>query len=220
MMQKFLFIWQNFFFENIVFTLKQNLHRVLGVVILLIGFIFAVTYGIAQYSDKKQRIVASYVSGANYLAQKDSVLALRYFQYVYNKSNGMMEMLSLMNIIDILLEDKQYDKVFDIITDAISQKQKPELAIMLYSKMINTIYILQDKKFDSSKIVELAHNIQKKAEMLSVSGTLLPHKNTIMLELNSITKFRPQEYYISRVNEVQQSNAMQGVLLEIRNNYK
>lgn len=203
--------------ETVTFALKNNFHRVIGIIILLIGVIFGLTYGLMRYNDNKQKIVASYVAGSNYLAQKDSVLALRYFQYVYNKSSGMLEMLALMNIIDILIEDKQYAEVFDIMADALSQKQNPELAIMLYSKMINAIYLLREQKFDAGKLKELAENIQKKTETLRVSEAFSPHKNTIILELNGMTNLRPKEYYASRINRKQTANEMQNILLEIHN---
>ena len=216
-MQKLKFIWHNLSFEDFIFIMKENLHKIIGVSILVVSVIFFGSYILNERNSNNQKLVGHYVMSANYFAQNDSVLALQNAQIVYNNSKELLEVASLMQVVEILFKDKQYSQIFEILRDAISLKKKPDNAFLLYSFIFSSLQKLEKDGFEKEKIQELTKQIQQSLEKIAVIQNYSSHKMALLIELNAKTQLREKNYYI--VNQKGSSkNEMQNILKQISEN--
>lgn len=199
-MQNLKFILEYLSLESIAFYLKDNLHKVIGIFILAIGAVFTVLYYLNQNYDKNQQITGSYVISTNYFAEKDYVLSLRHAQNSYNNSKKLLEVASLMQVVDVLMLDEQYDKVFEIINDAVNLKQNSDEAFVLYSYIFKTLQTLHNKLPEKYSAIEVMKSVQEKLEHCNVSKGYLMHKNALLTEINAMTNLHKPGYYIAKID--------------------
>lgn len=116
------------------------------------------------------------------LAQKENAKALEAFQEIYNSSKGMIEAASFMQILDLLLEDKQYDTVISILPDITTLKQEEIITIILYTKALNVMSQLKiDKKISPNKEMELMKLFANSIKKTTISNEYLAHKQAIIV---------------------------------------
>lgn len=142
-----------------------------------------------QESKKKQEaLISEYLIAQDLLSQKENSQALKKFQYVYNSSKGLLEALSLLHVIDILTQDKQYDALKQILEEIVSLKAKPEILLILYSQSASILDFLQnEKQITSEDLKKFKTRFCNKLEKTKVPKAFLSHKITLMIAFDSHT---------------------------------
>jgi hypothetical protein len=100
----------------------------------------------SYYSAKKAEILTlQYIAAQSKIADMDKKSALELFQNVYNKSNGVLALLSAKEISQILASDGQYDNIFKIFEDADKNKKLTKNEkFMLMTSYFNAISTNQE----------------------------------------------------------------------------
>lgn len=199
-MQKFKLLLDFISLDVVAFFIKENLHRAIGAFILLVGLIFAITYFLNERNSNKERLLGEYVMSINYFSQNDLVLAARHSQNVYNNANGMIEMASLMQVVDVLFEDKQNEKIFDIISEAADAKHSHDNSFLFYSYLFQTIQKLEANGMAQSKALPLVSKIQRLLEKAKVSSNYSAYKIALLTEMNAITKIYNLNHYTKNIS--------------------
>lgn len=174
-------------FKDIDFILEETLlfvkkHIVILVAIVAIVFIsiFVVTYFISKNYEKKQNILSKYFIAQNFIYQKNNAQALKELQFVYANSSGILEAMAFSSIVDLLLEDKQYDAILVLISDISTLKQKPDIALMFVAKAVT---LLNNQNFSYEKTKDIKKNLYNFLKKLDVSKEFVTHKNILLVAL-------------------------------------
>jgi hypothetical protein len=134
----------------------------------------------------KQKLLSQYVLAQNLISQKENAQALHIMQSVYNSSKGVLEVLALTSIMDLLLQDNQFQAVEKLLLEALTLKQEPEIMLILYSKCLNTLQTLQTKKQISKESAQkISHDFQKSLQKQKVPNDFTPYKTALLLAFSS-----------------------------------
>ena len=215
-MQKFRFLLDFLSIDVVAFFIKENLHRAIGLLILFAGLIFAIAYFSNERNVNKERLLGEYIMSVNYFSQNDLVLAARHSQNVYNNASGMIEIASLMQVVDVLFEDKQNEKIFEIISEAADAKQGHDNSFLLYSYLFQTVQKLEANGISQSKTLPLISKIQRLLEKTKVASNYSAHKIVLLTEMNAITKIYNLNYYTRNASEDARSSEFGKFLNSIR----
>ncbi|MFT4967283.1 MAG: Ca2+-binding EF-hand superfamily protein [Candidatus Deianiraeaceae bacterium] len=169
-------------FEAFILRIKEHMKIFLIIFILLFCIIFCTTLLFSHFNTSKKDDMKKYIVASNMLAQKENAKALEAFQEIYNSSKGMIEAASFMQILDLLLEDKQYDTVISILPDITTLKQEEIITIILYTKALNVMSQLKiDKKISPNKEMELMKLFANSIKKTTISNEYLAHKQAIIV---------------------------------------
>ncbi len=171
----------DFLTEAFLLFIKENTKKVVITLITIFVCIFAIIFLSNKHQEKIDGLVSQYIIAQSKIAQKENADALKTFQHVYNNSKGTLEAMALINIIDILLQDKQPQAIKTLLEEIPTLKQKPEIFILLYSKALNTIDTLKKQKnIASVEEQKLFNTFAAHLENIKMPKEFLPHKYALL----------------------------------------
>ncbi len=151
--------------------------------IIFLG-IFTTLYLINRHNQKNEAILGKYLSAVNDVSENNNALALKKFEAVYNSSNGMLEVLSLIQIIDITIHEKQYSILPKLLKETLSLNVDATQSLIIYSKALTIIDIIKEKNVLSpERQTQLTLDLANKIKKLKVSKKLTPNKNILLIGL-------------------------------------
>lgn len=156
--------------------------------IIFLGFlasVFLTFFFINKNNAKKEVLLSQYISAVGILSQGDSETALKKFETVYNSSGDLLEILSLIQIIDITIEKEQYKAFPKLLEEVLSLKPKPTTALLLYTKAVTMLEVVKQKGIVTpTKADFLTKTLVAKIKKLNMEKEFYANKNTLLLTLN------------------------------------
>ena len=101
----------DFLTEGFLFFIKEHTKKFCAGLITVFFCIFFVIFFTSKHQEKIDELTSQYIIAQSKVAQKENADALKIFQHIYNNSKGILEAMALINIIDILLQDKQPETI-------------------------------------------------------------------------------------------------------------
>jgi hypothetical protein len=155
--------------------------------VIFIG-IFTTLFLVHRYNQKNEAILGQYLSAVNDVAQNDNALALKKFEIVYNSSNGMLTMLSLIQIIDITINEGHYKILPKLLKEILSLNLDATQSLIIYSKALTVLDITKERSILSpERQAKFTEDFANKVKNLKVSTKFLANKNALLIGLGQGT---------------------------------
>lgn len=182
------------FSDLILPYIARNIKTITITLCVIFLGIFTTLYFINKYNQKNEVILGKYLSAVNDVSENNNSLALKKFETVYNSSNGMLEVMSLIQIIDITIHEKQYKLLPKLLKEILSLNINPTQSLILYSKALLILDIIKEKNVLSpERQTQLTLELVNKIKKLKVSKGLIPNKNMLLIGLGeTITQTAPE----------------------------
>ena len=182
------------FSDLILPYIARNIKTITITLCVIFLGIFTTLYFINKHNQKNEAILGKYLSAVNDVSENNNSLALKKFETVYNSSNGMLEVMSLIQIIDITIHEKQYKLLPKLLKEILSLDINPTQSLILYSKALLILDIIKEKNVLSpERQTQLTLELANKIKKLKVSKKLTPNKNILLIGLgHHITQTAPE----------------------------
>jgi hypothetical protein len=183
--------------------IKRNIKKILFALIVIFLCIFAIFYLLNKKKQENENLLNTYLSAINDFSQNNEEIAIKKLQHVYNSSNDILEILSLLQIIDITIQRQQYTVIPQLLEEILSSQSNPEIQIILYSKGITILEeIKQRNVLKREKYEYFIKQFKKKIKKINSSENLDSNKNTLLLILNENIKPAKTENKLSNINTI------------------
>jgi len=151
-------------------------------------------YLINKNNQKNEEILAQYLSAVNDVAQNNNALALKKFEMVYNSPSGMLEVLSLMQIIDITVAEGQYKALPKLLEEILALKLDATQSLIIYSKALTVLEIAKEKNtLSTERQAKFTTDFANKVSKLKVPKRFIPNKNALLIGLGqTLTNATPE----------------------------
>lgn len=172
------------FSDLILPYIARNIKQIALILCVIFVGIFSTLYLINKHNQKNEAILEQYLSAANDVSEGNNALALKKFEMVYNSSSGMLEVLSLIQIIDITILEGQYKALPKLLEEILSLKLDATQSLVVYSKALTVLEIAKEKNVLSpERQVKFTQDIANKVSALKVAKKLIPNKNALLIGL-------------------------------------
>ncbi len=174
--------------------IARNIKRISIILMIIFIGIFATLYFFNKNNQKNEEILAQYLSAVNDVAQNNNALAMKKFEMVYNSSNGMLEVLSLIQIIDITVAEGQYKALPKLLEEILALKLDATQSLIIYSKALTVLEIAKEKNtLSTERQVKFTTDFANKVSKLKVPKRFIPNKNALLIGLGqTLTKATPE----------------------------
>ncbi len=165
--------------------IKRNIQKISLLLFLIFIGIFFTIYFTKKQSAKHEDLLKIYLSAVTELSQKEEEKALKKFEKVYNSSSGMLEILSLIQVVDITITKEQYEAFPKLLEEILSINTDGETSLTLYSKAITILAITEEKNILApEKQEKFTKDFATKIRNLKISKEFLANKNTLLIAIN------------------------------------
>jgi hypothetical protein len=174
--------------------IARNIKKIAIILMIIFIGIFVMLYLINKNNQKNEEILAQYLSAVNDVAQNNNALALKKFEMVYNSPSGMLEVLSLMQIIDITVAEGQYKALPKLLEEILALKLDATQSLIIYSKALTVLEITKEKNaLSPERQAKFTTDFANKVSKLKVPKRFIPNKNALLIGLGqTLTKATPE----------------------------
>lgn len=174
--------------------IARNIKKIAIILMIIFIGIFVMLYLINKNNQKNEEILAQYLSAVNDVAQNNNALALKKFEMVYNSPSGMLEVLSLMQIIDITVAEGQYKALPKLLEEILALKLDATQSLIIYSKALTVLEIAKEKNaLSPERQAKFTTDFANKVSKLKVPKRFIPNKNALLIGLGqTLTKATPE----------------------------
>ncbi len=145
---------------------------------------FITFYFIDKSHKKNEALLVQYLTAASELTENNHASALKKFEAVYNSSNGLLEVLALMQIVDITIHEEQYKVLPKLLEEILSIKLNASQSLVAYSKAVTVLEVLNGKNVITNEVyAKFVQTLTGKLQKLKVPQTLVPNKNALLIAL-------------------------------------
>ena len=172
------------FSDLILPYISRNIKAISAILFIIFIGIFSTLYLINKNNQKNEAILAQYLSAISDISENNKASALKKFETVYNSSSGMIEVLSLIQIIDITIVEGQYKALPKLLEEILSLKLDATQSLIIYSKALMILETTKEKNILSPERQEkLTQDFANKVQELKVPKGLIPNKNALLIGL-------------------------------------
>ena len=172
------------FSDLILPYISRNIKAISAILFIIFIGIFSTLYLINKNNQKNEAILAQYLSAISDISENNKASALKKFEMVYNSSSGMIEVLSLIQIIDITIVEGQYKALPKLLEEILSLKLDATQSLIIYSKALMILETTKEKNILSPERQEkLTQDFANKVQELKVPKGLIPNKNALLIGL-------------------------------------
>ena|GEM_PF-5914519 len=174
--------------------IARNIKKIAIILMIIFIGIFVMLYLINKNNQKNEEILAQYLSAVNDVAQNNNALALKKFEMVYNSPSGMLEVLSLMQIIDITVAEGQYKALPKLLEEILALKLDATQSLIIYSKALTVLEIAKEKNtLSTERQAKFTTDFANKVSKLKVPKRFIPNKNALLIGLGqTLTNATPE----------------------------
>ena len=197
------------FSDLILPYIARNIKKIVIILLIIFIGIFSTLYLINKRNQKNEAILEQYLSAASDLSVGNNALALKKFETVYNSSSGMIEVLSLIQIIDITIIEGQYKALSKLLEEILSLKLDATQSLIIYSKALIILEITKERNvLPPERQAKFTTDFASKVSKLRVPKRLIPNKNALLIGLgqtlskNAETKPEAQNNELSAIIEL------------------